>query len=248
MAVELEIFEDAETLALDAAERIVGLADHAIRDHGEFAFCLSGGRTPKGVYEALAQPERAMQIDWQRTRLFFGDERCVPEDDPASNYRMLKLSLLDHVPIPMHNVFRIPTEHAPEVDARIYDATLRAQRGVGADGAPARPFDLVFLGMGDDGHTASLFPGSEPTRSNDEWVSARVNPHDHSTRITLTEPVLNRALLSLFLITGADKAERLYEVLEGPRDLQRLPAQRIAPSGRLGLMLDRAAAARLTRD
>lgn len=248
MAVELEIFDDPASLAVDAAERIVGLADHAIRDHGEFAFCVSGGRTPKAVYEALARPERAMQIDWNRTRIFFGDERCVPVDDPASNFRMLKLALLDHVPIPMQNVFRMPTEHLPEVDARTYDATLRGQRGVADDGAPERPFDLVFLGMGDDGHTASLFPGSEPSPNAAHWASARENPHDHSPRITLTEPVLNRTLLSLFLITGADKAARLAEVLEGPRDLRRLPAQRIAPSGRLGLLLDRAAAARLKRD
>jgi 6-phosphogluconolactonase len=248
MPLELEIFDDAASLAVDAAERVVGLAEHAIRDHGEFAFCVSGGRTPKGVYEALARPERAANVDWQRVRIFFGDERCVPADDPASNYRMLKEALLEHVPIPPQNVFRIPTEHTPELDARSYDATLRQQRGTGADGAPERPFDLVFLGMGDDGHTASLFPGSEPSPNAERWASARVNPHDHSPRITLTEPVLNRALVSLFLITGKDKAARLAEVLEGPRDLRRLPAQRIAPSGRLGLMLDRAAASQLKRD
>jgi 6-phosphogluconolactonase len=243
--MEIRIYQDPGFLAANAALRVATVAQAAIAAGGEFAWCVAGGRTPEAVYERLARPELASQIDWQRTRIFFGDERYVPPNDAASNYRMLEQSLLAHVPIPEQNVFRMQTEAGdPERDARDYEARLREARGVAADGAPARPFDLVMLGMGDDGHTASIFPGAPPEPVH--WVSARKHP-DGQARITLTELALNRSALALFMITGHDKAERLAEVLEGPREPLRLPAQRIAPSGELIFLLDRAAASELSR-
>jgi 6-phosphogluconolactonase len=243
--MELRIYQDPVFLAANAALRVATAAQAAIAAQGEFAWCVSGGRTPEAVYERLARPELASQIDWQRTRIFFGDERYVPADDAQSNYRMLEQSLLAHVPIPEANVFRIATQAGdPERDARAYEVRLWAARGVGTDGAPERPFDLVMLGMGDDGHTASIFPGAPPEAVH--WVSARKHASGQA-RITLTERALNRTALAMFLITGKDKAERVAEVLEGPRAPLQLPAQRIAPSGELIFLLDRAAASELSR-
>lgn len=244
--MDLQIFQDPGFLAANAALRVATQAQAAIAAKGEFVLCVSGGRTPLALYERLARPELASQLDWERTSIFFGDERYVPPSDAASNYHMLETSLLAHVPIPERNVYRMPTEAGdPERDARAYEERLRQVLGAGADGAPARPFDLVLLGMGSDAHVASLFPYSpiDPVH----WVSARPHPSENQWRITLTERVLNRADVLMFLIAGHDKAETLAEVLEGPRDPVRLPAQRIAPSGQLTFLLDRQAASELSR-
>jgi 6-phosphogluconolactonase len=228
-------------LTQQAAEYVVATAADACSARGRFVWCLSGGRTPRALYELLASTAFAPRIDWSRTHICFGDERCVPPDDPASNYRMVREALLQHVPIDADRVYRIAAEDPPHEAAAAYETTLQNLLGVSDSSEPLQPFDLVLLGLGSDGHTASLFPYSrdEPGR----WVSAR--PAQPVWRITLTPTALNASEAAWFLVSGADKAERLAEVLYGPIDPLRLPAQRIAPTGSLRWLVDREAAAKL---
>jgi 6-phosphogluconolactonase len=246
MAADIIVFDNLETLSQAAAQAVLAAARAATAKHDSFMWCLSGGKTPQAVYERLATPDFAPEIDWARAEVFFGDERCVPPEHPESNYRMANEALLRHVPVPTSNVHRIAGEDEPERAARAYEARLRAMLGVAPSGAPKRPFDLAFYGMGDDGHTASLFPGSvdEP----DAWVSPRIFPAHDSWRVTLTPLGLNAAVMGVFLIAGVEKAERLRHVLEGPFDPVALPAQRMRPGGSLRFMVDAAAASRLSRD
>ena len=240
---QLQVFEDAHELARRAAEALVEIAGDACRERGRFVWCVSGGQTPRALYETLASPALASRIDWNRTHIAFGDERCVAADDPASNYRMLRETLLQHVAIPQAQVHRIATERLPPSAAVAYQATLQDLLGTSASGAPREPFDLVLLGLGADGHTASLFPNSVDEAAT--WVSAR--EAQPLWRVTLTPLVLNATRSAWFLVSGADKAERLAEVLQGPTRPLALPAQRIAPQGSLCWWVDRAAAARLAR-
>ena len=243
MMPELEIATDAHDLSELSARLIAQHLQGAIAARGCARLCASGGATPRAVYARLAQPDLACLLDFTRLQIYFGDERCVPPDHPDSNYGMLRASLLRHVPIPEANVLRIAAERPPAEARASYEAALRAELGVADGGGPREPFDVMLLGMGEDGHTASLFPGSLPETAS--WVAARQQPHTGHWRITLTEPALNAARLTLFIVSGQSKAERLFEVLHGPRDLVRLPAQRIAPSGRLRFCVDRAAAQRM---
>lgn len=241
MKPDLQIVSNSAALAEQCATQVTQLAVAAASERGAFHFCVSGGSTPRGVYARLAQPDLAGQIDWSRVFLYFGDERCVPQTDAQSNYRMLHEALLAHVPIPPSNVHRIAGEQQPAAAAAAYEQLLRHTLGVDASGQPQRAFDLVFLGLGADAHTASLFPGSQ--LETQHWASPRQQPSTQQWRITLTEPVLNAARDVMFLITGADKVKALHEVLRGAEDLQRLPGQRIRPRGRLQFWLDQAAAA-----
>jgi 6-phosphogluconolactonase len=239
-----ELFDSADALAQGGADAVVAAAGAAVRRSGAFFWCLAGGSTPRALYALLASEAFAGRVAWDRVQVFFGDERCVPPDHPESNYRMAREALLAHVPVPGAQVHRIAGELAPEAGAAAYEATLRATLGVAADGGPARAFDLVLLGMGGDGHTASLFPGSvdEPGR----WASARLDPAGALWRVSLLPLVLNGARDIRVLVTGAAKAERLAEVLEGPSRPDALPAQRVRPvDGTVTWMVDRAAAARL---
>jgi 6-phosphogluconolactonase len=232
---EIRVFAEVRELMQAAAEEVVRRAEEAVREHGRFAWALSGGSTPRDLYRLLASPPHRDRIPWSAVHVFWGDERHVPPDHPDSNFRMAREALLDAVPLPAANVHRIRAEEPDAaVAANAYEAELRAF----FQGAPH--FDLVLLGLGKDAHTASLFPGGDAVRERERLVVAPWVESQHSFRITLTPPVLNRARLCAFLISGEDKAEALRAVLEGERDPERYPAQ-IVEANRLW-MVDRAAA------
>lgn len=243
----VEVYADGDTLVRAEADRVIALSRAAIAVRGRFALALSGGETPRPLYELLAEPAYSSQIDWSRVHVFWGDERCVPPDDPESNYRMARETLLDRVPIPDANVHRIAGEDEPHEAARAYEQMLHAFFGV-PEGLPDRSFDAVLLGMGEDGHTASLFPGTPPVTEERRWVMANhITEPREMWRITLTPVVLNAAGVVTFLVAGADKAPRLREAIEGDTEPS-LPVQRIRPTrGALNWMVDAAAATDLRR-
>jgi 6-phosphogluconolactonase len=221
---------------------VIAAATAAIGATGRFTLALSGGSTPRALYSRLAEPAQATRMDWGRVHLFWGDERCVPPTDGSSNYRMAEEALLSKVPIPPANVHRIRGEDEPRAAATGYEALLRSWFA-------GTTFDLVLLGMGSNGHTASLFPGLTALGEAERWVVAELVPEVGMWRVTLTAPAINAAARVLFLVTGRDKAATLREVLSGPRDPRRLPAQLISPSpGRLTWLVDEAAAAELGGD
>lgn len=240
-----------EALIESAAHRFVAAAEEAIEASGRFVVALSGGSTPRGLYALLATDAYASRVDWSRVHVLWGDERCVPPDDPASNYRMARQALLDHVPLAEGNVHRIAGESDPAEAASAYERQLR--RLFGSPTGPPRPtpgarFDLVLLGLGKDGHTASLFPGSKAVRETGRWVMAERIAGVPRARVTLTPPVINAAAEVLFLVSGGDKAAMLHRVLDGPWRSDALPAQAIVPAaGRLGWLVDAGAAADLER-
>jgi 6-phosphogluconolactonase len=252
---EVEVFADPRSVARAAADEMVALAAQAVPAHGRFSVALSGGSTPKALYELLATEEYARRIDWANTHAFFGDERCVPPTDPQSNGRMARLALLDRVALPPQNVH--PMSCAPEEKARAsaaeYERELRGffdeSPGSGAGGSPGRTFDLVLLGLGTNGHTASLFPGLSAVHETERWVVAEHVAEVGQWRLTLTPRAINAAALIAFLVTGAAKAAVLRRVLEGRRDVDVTPAQAIAPlhGGRLRWLVDAAAAADLEK-
>jgi 6-phosphogluconolactonase len=232
--IEFVVFPGMPRLAQVAAERFVKLAHKAIVAHQRFLVALSGGSTPKPLYELLATKVFAEKIDWTRVQVFFTDERSVAPDHPDSNYRMARLALFEKVPIPPANVYRIRGELPPSAAAKMYQDELRDV--LGENGR----FDLILLGMGTDGHTASLFPGSEALEERDQDVVATYVEASHTWRITLTLPVINEALHILFLVSGSEKAPALSCVLSG----EPLPAGRIKPnSGALEWYVDQGAAA-----
>jgi len=242
--MESEIHANTDALARQAAHRLAELSRGAIRSSGRFTLVLSGGSTPKRLYERLADAEFSGKLDWGSIHIFWGDERCVPPDHPESNYGMAFRSLIDRVPLPPRNVHRIPGEMKPQQAATGYEKELRTfffPRCAEAPGVPG--FDLILLGMGEDGHTASLFPKSAALHEQKRWVLAVEKPG--SWRVTLTPRVINAARDIFFLVSGSEKAGCLKEVLHGPYRPDELPAQAIRPvSGRLRWMID-AEAARL---
>ena len=226
---EIQTYPDAASLARAAAEHFVTLAAEATAVRGRFAVALSGGSTPHATYTLLASDEFAARVDWPRVHVFWGDERCVPPDHPESNFRLAHEVLFSRVPIPSGNIHRAQGELEPEVAAQAYAEELLAFFG-----APWPRFDLILLGMGDDGHVASLFPGSAALRETVRPVVAVTAYYQDrpAHRVTLTPPAINVARQVLFLVTGANKAETLQAVLKGPDG--RFPAQQIRPtSGRL---------------
>ncbi len=229
-------FESAESLARGVAEWFCGLAQASDRN---FAVCLSGGSTPRRLYECLAAPEIASRFPWNRTHWFWGDERFVPHDHRDSNYRMAREALLSRVPIPGGNIHAVPTEGlSPEEAATAYETTLK--RFYDADTlAPGRPlFDVTLLGIGDDGHTASLFPGQPTLQETRRWAVAVVGAKAES-RITLTYPALDSSREVAFLVTGKEKQGVVARAQAGDRTL---PAAVVHPIGRLHWFMDRAAA------
>src|SRR3989454_8228404 len=247
-AAEIRILNGLPELFQAAASEFITLAVEAIRSKGKFCVALSGGSTPRGLYTLLAnQPQHS--IPWEKIYFFWGDERHVPPDHPDSNYRMAWETLLSRVPVAATQVHRIPAE-MPDADAaaRAYEVELRdvfGARGLLAEGRPR--FDLVLLGMGADGHTASLFPGTAVVHETGRWVAAPWVPKLDAHRITLTPPVLDAAAAVMFLVAGHDKAETLRAVLEGPILPDRFPSQVVAPTGGdLVWLVDQAAAARLS--
>jgi 6-phosphogluconolactonase len=234
----IQIFETRELLARAAAQHFVSLAQ-AAAPKGRFSVALSGGTTPRRVYELLASDEFKNQVDWRLVHLFFGDERTVPPDHPDSNYGMAKTALISRVPLPASNVHPMPGVGDPGLNAKTYEGELKSF----FTGAVWPRFDLVFLGMGDDGHTASLFPGTAAVKEDKAWVIANWVERLGEFRMTLTAPVINAAMNVVVLVTGEKKAARLAKVLYSPREPQRLPIQLIEPThGSLLWMIDAAAA------
>jgi len=231
---------DAAAVACEAARRFARLAKEAVRSRGSFSTAVSGGSTPETLYRLLAEEPYRSQIPWPKVHVFWADERCVPPQDPASNYRLAHEALLSRVPIPAGNIHRVPGELEGRAAAHAYAAALGDHFG-----GPRTRFDLILLGLGRDGHTASLFPGSDALLETEQPVAA-VEAHYEgrpACRVTLSLPAINTARRVLFLVTGGAKAEIVRAVLEGPP--RALPAQRIRPvAGKLIWLLD-AEAARL---
>ncbi|HME85250.1 MAG TPA: 6-phosphogluconolactonase [Roseiarcus sp.] len=235
---EVTVFADAAALIAGAADFIASSAADAIAARGSFAIALAGGNTPKPVYQRLV----SAAIDWTRVQVFFGDERCVPPSDTRSNFHMAKAAMLDHVAIPAGSVHRMRGEDPPEAAAEAYAADLR--NALGDDG----PLDLVLLGLGQDAHTASLFPGLAAVTETRRTVMAAYVEFVGMWRLTLTPRAINAARRAAFLVSGADKAEILHRALQGPRQPIVLPAQAIRPKERPALwLIDAPAAARLQR-
>jgi 6-phosphogluconolactonase len=236
------VFDDAEQVAQAAARRVVELARQTIAERGNFSIALSGGSTPKRIYELLASDEYRTQVDWPNVHIFFGDERTVPPDHHESNFRMASEAMLSHLPIPETNIHRMNGVGDAAANASDYESDMREYFG---DVQWPR-LDLVMLGMGDDGHTASLFPETTALEERTAWVVANWVEKFNTWRITLSAPAINAARNVLFLITGAGKTDRLHEVIMGERDTARLPSQLIAPrEGKLEWFVDKAASAKL---
>jgi 6-phosphogluconolactonase len=237
---------DAAALARRAAQYFVEMAGEAAEAQGRARIAISGGSTPKAAFELLADPAQPwhLRMPWQKLDLYWVDERCVPPDNAESNYRMTREALLDHAPLKPEQIHRIEGELEPEAAAARYESELRTCFRLEDAGIPR--FDLVALGMGGDGHTASLFPHTEALRELGRLAVANHVPQKDALRITLTWPVINRARSVFFLVSGQEKAAILKEVLTGPHDPERLPSQLIWPSsGILTLILDKAAASLL---
>lgn len=235
-SIEHRVFENAEALAEDIAEWLCALAQTSDRD---FSVCLSGGSTPRGMYEQLATPAIASRFPWARTHWFWGDERFVPHDHPDSNYRMAREAFLARVPAPDGNIHAIPTEGlSPQQAAAAYETTL--QRYYGAESlVRTRPlFDVNLLGIGEDGHTASLFPGQPALQETQRWVVAVIGAKPEA-RITLTYPALDSSRHVAFLVTGEEKQELVARAQAGDA---KIPAATVRPVGRLYWFMDRAAA------
>jgi 6-phosphogluconolactonase len=234
-------FNDPESLSRAAADFFVQQAQAAVHDHGQFNVALAGGQTPERAYELLAQAPWRDRTPWPQIHVFWGDERCVPADDERSNARMAYRVLLRHVPVKSAHLHPIQCNGMPAVDAARYNELLRTHLP-----AAAPVLDLVFLGLGTNGHTASLFPYSPVLAEKERWAAEAYVAEQQMYRITLTPMMINATRVVIFLVTGRDKAQVLKAVLEGPLDTWRLPAQIIRPdAGRLIWMVDRAAAAQL---
>ncbi|MFO1350488.1 MAG: 6-phosphogluconolactonase [Gammaproteobacteria bacterium] len=242
----IQVVDTPAALARAAAAVFVRVGQAAITANGRFAVALSGGSTPKALFTLLATDGAFnTALAWDRVHVFWGDERCVPPDHADSNYRMAREAMLDRLPIPASNVQRIEAEDPdPRRAAERYEQTLRAFFQPEAHQPPR--FDLVLLGMGPDGHTASLFPDSTALAERERWVIANWVAKFNAYRITLTALALGNADHILFLVGGADKADTLRDVLYGAPQPCRLPAQSIqARHGELTWLVDRAAASRL---
>ncbi|NKE70263.1 6-phosphogluconolactonase [Candidatus Manganitrophus noduliformans] len=241
--MEVKIARDLEDLSEKAAEFVLRFVMDLLKGQESVSIALAGGATPKFLYERLAIQSIQQKIPWSRVHLFWGDERCVPPEDPDSNYRMADATLISQVPIPMENVHRMPGEKAPEAAAEEYEKTLRAFFG----SSPEWPrFDLVLLGVGADGHTASLFPGSPALKEKKRWVIAPYVEKLKVHRLTLTLPVFNHAALVLFLISGREKAPIVRALLSSVPLQIFFPAQMIRPvQGRRLFFLDPSAASLL---
>lgn len=244
---EILICRDLQELSLQAAERFLLLARRAVEVQGRFAVALAGGSTPATLYAVLASEPFASEIPWARIHVFWGDERFVPPQHKDSNYRMAWEALLSRVQLPEQNVHRVPVDSGPPHRvARLYEGKIgqyfRLRRG------ELPKFDLVLLGLGRDGHTASLFPGRKALGETRALVAAPYVPSLRTYRITLTLEVINSAANVVFLVSGKEKAQILFDVLQGGYQPDRLPAQQVRPlEGSLLWLADREAGAFLTR-
>lgn len=237
--VDIQHYPTPSTLAAAAGELLVELADKAIEERDICHVALSGGSTPRAVHTWLA--EHAQDHDWSKVHFWFGDERCVPPDHPDSNYNMARQTFLDALHIQEANIHPMRGEFKPLEAAEIYAHDLQS-----AFPEELPRFDLIFLGLGDDGHTASLFPQTEALHETERWVVANHVEKLGAWRLTLTAPVINHARVIAFLVVGANKADALYTILHGDYQPDDFPAQMIHPTaGRLVWLVDEAAAARI---
>jgi 6-phosphogluconolactonase len=241
---EIVRLPDADAVAGEAAERWVQIAQAAVNERGTFSIALAGGDTPRPLYELMASQPWRDQAPWAGTHIFWGDERRVPASDPESNYHMAREALLDHVPVPAEQIHRMEGGGLSGRAAREYEDKLwryfKFERGEWPR------FDLALLGMGADGHTASIFPGTRAIGDRSSMVLVYDVPRLGVERITLTPPVFNNARHILFLVTGEEKAAALEAVLNGPRQPSTYPAQAIQPvDGSLVWLVDEAAASQL---
>lgn len=239
---EIIVCRDVEELNRKAAAQFVAHAQNAMSRSGRFAVALSGGSTPKALYSLLASPEYRDRVDWSRVHFFWGDERCVPPDHPESNYRMVRETLLSKINPPPENIHRMLGEMEPRRAAAAYEAELQKFFGQ-ADGELPR-FDLIFLGLGEDGHTASLFPGSAALQETARWVATAYVERLRAHRLTLTLPVINAAAQVSFLVAGESKSAIVKAILEKDSLPTRYPAGRVSPvSGKLTWFVTEDAAA-----
>ncbi|HET6275881.1 MAG TPA: 6-phosphogluconolactonase [Candidatus Cybelea sp.] len=239
---ELQIYRDPRALARALAELFIATGRMAAAERGSFHVALSGGETPRAAYELLAQEPLRDELSWSDVFVYFGDERCVPPDDEQSNYRMARRAFLDAVRIPPGNVHRIRGEIDPGHAANEYSSILRTDLG------NVPHFDLMLLGLGPDGHTASLFPGTPPETDDAALVRAVYAESQMMWRITVTPEVINAARTVAFAVEGVDKAQILATVYDGPVDPVAYPAQIVRPaSGRLIWLVDELAAGMLSR-
>ena len=245
MKREIRTFKDVEELGHAAADVFVQQASEAIRQRRRFLVALNGGSTPNRLFELLAT-EFHDRVDWDKVHIFWGDERCVPPDDPGSSYGQARGILLSRVPIPDANIHRIPGELGPVRAAHEYALALKQFASPPLDWPR---FDLVYLGMGEDGHTASLFPGS-PVEVSEPTLPVTAQYQDRpANRVSLTPIVFNSAHMVTFMVTGEKKADTLAEVLSGGYNPAQYPVQRINPKdGRLIWLVDEAAARKLPKD
>jgi len=243
---EVQILPDAAAIARRAAERIIESAAAAVKERGVFTISLAGGSTPKTLYTLLAtDPAFKSKMPWDKTQFFFGDERHVPPDDSESNFRMANESMLSKLSLKPEQVLRIKAENEDaEKAAKEYEQTLRSSFKLSGGQLPR--FDVLLLGMGEEGHTLSLFPGTKALHDNGRLVMSNWVGKFFTTRITTTAPVASNSALVIFMITKADKALALKAVLEGPYEPEQLPSQLIQPkNGKLLWLLDTTAASKL---
>lgn len=239
----ITVYDDGESLSRAAAALFAREARSAVAARGRFGVALSGGETPRRAYEMIADESVSARIDWARVHVFWGDERCVPGDDPRSNERMAREALLARVPVPEGNIHPMRCAEDPAGAARRYEEELRAW----FDGGPPN-LDLVLLGLGENGHTAGLFPGDATVAERRRWVAEAGAEGEGFARVTMTPVLINAAELVLFLVSGAEKARVMNLVMKPRRSAAPLPAQLIRPCpGELLWMADRAAAAQLDR-
>ncbi|MDD2541713.1 MAG: 6-phosphogluconolactonase [Desulfuromonadaceae bacterium] len=234
----IRVCDDLEALSLAAAELFAAEARQAVEARGSFTVALAGGSTPRRTYELLASKSFRELIPWQNTHIFWGDERCVPGDDLRNNAQMARQALLNHVPIPQNQVHPMVCDRSPQEATVEYEALLRS---FFAEGRPQ--FDLVLLGLGENGHTASLFPGTPVLEEQQHWVASVYVAEEKLHRLTLTAAVINQASLVVFLVSGSAKAPILRNVLKEAQDPHNIPARLIKPiDGGLLWLVDRDAA------
>jgi 6-phosphogluconolactonase len=243
---ELVVCDDFEALGRRAADLFVNLCGEAVTSTGRFSVALSGGETPKALHSQLHSESYRSRVPWSKVYVFWGDDRYVPHDHPDSNYGMARATLLDQVPIPTDNIFPVPTERKDAASAAAwYQQTVKGFFDL-KEGEQPR-FDLMVMGMGEDGHTASLFPDSAALKSSSGVVVENYVQKLDADRITFTFSAINQAAFVVFLISGGSKAQALKDVLEGRYQPDRLPSQFVQPKGgKLLFLVDRHAAARLT--
>lgn len=238
--MKLHVHKNIEDLSYAVADWMVAYISKALENQDKFTLVLSGGSTPLRLHQILASEGYRKKIFWEKVHIFWGDERAVPFEDERNNARMAFDTLLSHVPVPDHQIHRMQTDVAPEAAAAAYEAILR-----GYFAGKEKTFDLVLLGMGDDGHTLSLFPGTAVIHEKQAWATSFYLEAQQMHRITLTAPIVNKSSAVAFLTTGAKKAAVLKEVLEGAKALDQYPSQIIQPAGELHWFVDLPAAANL---